>query len=58
MSALQGLELERLSELLASGLLANAQEIAELLGVELGGPPLSPDGETYDQPPVPIATDA
>jgi hypothetical protein len=58
MSALQGLELERLSELLASGLLANAQEIAELLSVELGGPPLSPDGETYDQPPAPVATDA
>jgi hypothetical protein len=58
MSALQGLELERLSELLASGLLANAQEIAELLSVELGGPPLSPDGETCDQPPAPVATDA
>jgi hypothetical protein len=58
MSALQGLELERLSELLASGSLANAQEIAELLGVELGEPPLPPDGETYDQPPVPIAADA
>jgi hypothetical protein len=58
MSALQGLELERLSELLASGSLVNAQEIAELLSVELGGPPLSPDGETCDEPRAPIATGA
>jgi hypothetical protein len=29
-----------------------------LLSVELGGPPLSPDGETCDEPRAPIATGA
>jgi hypothetical protein len=38
MSALQDLEMERLSDLFAQGQLSNAQEIASLLKVELGEP--------------------
>ena len=46
MSALESAELERLSNLFALGSLENAQEIVELLSIELDGPPLSPNSES------------